>query len=105
MAKKEETGQFVDFDNLNDEQTEKVKNAVKQIAEYKDLIKGHQESIKFAVEDLAVGLDADKDSTKKLKKFLRDVVKAYITRSAETLREEHGTVERILEKLGELPPA
>ena len=47
-------------------------------------------------------MDADKESTSKLKKIVKQAARVVQKDSAEALRSDHTSIERVLEKIGVL---
>jgi hypothetical protein len=103
MAKaQQDTGNAIDFANLDKPTLDKMKQTVKVVAEYQGEIKGINESIKQTLDDLVHAINADKASAKKAKKYVKVAAKARNANSAGEIRDDNTAVERLLIALGEL---
>ena len=102
MAKSKNAGSSIDFSNLNPDDLGRMKQAVKAIAEYLSMQKSHGESIRDTLTALVENLNADKDSAKKAKKYVRIAARAYVADNSSTIVEDHSAIENLLKALGEL---
>lgn len=93
---------FIDFDNLTNEQSDKVGKVVKVLTEYIAEQKAVRDSMAATLDDLAADLDADKESTTKLKKVAKKAASVIANNKATDLRGDNTAIERLLEKMGEL---
>jgi Na+-transporting NADH:ubiquinone oxidoreductase subunit NqrA len=95
-------GNAIDFANLDKAQLDKMKTAVKVLSEYDGEITNINESKKQTLDDLVTNMGADKDSAKKLKKYVKVAARARRTDGAEEIRDDNTAIERLLIALGEL---
>ena len=99
---KAQSGSPIDFANLTPDQLEKMKKVVKIISEYDGEIAAINDSKKATTDDLVLNLDADKDSVKKLKKYIKIAAKVRTNGGGEVIRDDNTAIERLLIALGEL---
>lgn len=95
-------GQEIDFNNLGQEQTERIKKAIKVVAEYIGEQRAAGESIRDTLEALAVDSDANKESAKKLKKYTRAAARAYALNKSKDVQKDNDGVESFLHLIGEI---
>lgn len=100
--KKNSEGSHIDFNNLSSENVDKMKKKVKIIAEYIEQQRGISQSIRETLESLTDELDADKESAKKAKKYVKTAARAYIAQSANNIVEDNTAIENLLKALGEI---
>jgi len=101
MAKKD-SGSFIDFNNLSPDNLDRMKKGVKIVAEYITQQKQISESIKETLNSIASNMDADKESTKRVKKYAKIAAKAYIAQSGDAIVEDNSAIENLLKALGEI---
>jgi ADP-dependent phosphofructokinase/glucokinase len=102
MPKKEDTGSYIDFDNLTSDQLEKIKNSINIISAYYDEIDAVNESIKDTMESLVEKFNPDKESTKRLKATVKTVARTLSKDKAAEVVSNHSAIDVLLEKLGEV---
>lgn len=92
-------GNYIDFLNLSDNETDKIRTTVKVIAEYFGERAAVNDSIKQTLEDLVDTLNPDKETASKLKKYVKSAATAYYKDVAERVRDENTEFERVLEQI------
>jgi hypothetical protein len=99
VSKDKETGIEIDFTNLTNLQVDRIVEAVKVIADYNNEMKEVKESIREVLENVSFDLNADKDSTKRLKKYIRKASAIYWANKVEENMIDNTCVENIINKV------
>lgn len=86
----------IDFSYLTEAEEEAIVECVRTIAAYEDEIKQIRESIKDTLEDISVRLNADKDSTKLLKKYVRKASSIVAKRIADEVSDDNARIDLIV---------
>lgn len=97
-----DSGSRIDFANLSPDDLDRMKKAVKVVAEYIGQQKQTAEAIKETLQSLVDNMGADKDSSKRAKRYVRIAARAYIAESSDAIVEDHTAIEQLLKALGEL---
>ena len=72
-------------------------STIKILAEYQAEQASIRESIKETLDDFIAEVNADKDDAAALKKHIKKAATVFYKRQGEEVREEHGTLEYLLE--------
>ncbi len=94
-----QNGKDIDFTNLSNHETDRIVEAVRVIATYNDEAKQVKECIRDVLEKTAFDLGADKESTKKLKKYIRKAAAIYWSNKIEENLIDNTCVENIIAKV------
>ena len=94
------SGNNIDFDNLTQDQSDKIAQTVKLVTEYYGDRKATNESIKETLDTLAEEFEADKESAARLKKTIKKAASVISANKIGDMVNDNSAVELLLKKMG-----